>query len=820
MSRVSIFVACLVLGLLAVSGVGQEINLLPNGDFEKDSDGDGVPDGWVGNPHHFSRETLEGVHAYIKAFPSHAELLKGKEIRYSDSHLYIRREADKEWPDSVKEASFYEGFVDPDNLLWASRLGSGPLPQGLELGGVTLVGTLAPRVVSEPIAVKPNTGYRLSYWSRTCGSLSYAFQVLDAEANLSEEYPGSPAGAQMVTSLSLGWAYVPYWTRYEIPFRTGPEQKAIRIRPWLYILDESEYHRIYFDDFRLVEDDSVVMGDISDPVNPEPVWPAEAVERGFAVAPRPTLPQTFDTYQPLPEEIDQPMVVTAAPGQFASGVLFLRALRDLGGPLVVGPKGDGCSHLNGWGFLSWYGDVQLRVCHPLKVDKNGSQWEMRPHYLMPGPLLPEPEKISVTLRGARAVKVEVPKGEGRSVWVTAFVPAGAPPGDYKGEIQVVASGSEGYALPFTIRVRDLDLLEPDVDFGMYRSTYAQAPDHVVVPGAPRAALADNRRHGMTSVDQGGGPVWVYEDADGRTRINWSAFDVVMEQMVSAGFRKSFHYMPDGDALRPDVQLAILERCREKGWPEPIFYVHDEPGAMGRALVDTMEKEFGAARRQGLRTVTSGLDWRTQGEAYDVWILDVSQVGGEDWPEIQARAAELGAELQAYDCSGDLATHPRNVRFYTGLWTWAAGLKGNWIWEYAAGASHAERMIASSSDSEPPEDWAPYGFAFSLPSGWGASTSWEARREGVDDYRYLRTLEIEIERAVKVGKARGSVVVAAQKYLSDLRKRVPLDVFSYSKRPSTSLKQLHELAPEIGVEEYDRIQEDCATHITAIRSILK
>ena len=818
---VALMLVCLLAaGVMPVATAADDTeNLLPNGDFEQDTDGNGVPDGWVGGAHHFSHETWEGLQAFIKNFPSHAEILKSEEIRAFDGRILQRREAGKPWPPTIRDPSYHNNLVNDGGLLWGSRFGSLPVPEALPLGDVTLVGPVVPAVVSEPVSVKPNTGYRLSYWFRTAGSLSYAFQILDAEANMRVEWPKD----QVVTSLSLGWTNVAPWTRYELPFRTGPEQTAIRIRPWLYLLDASRWERIYLDDFRLVEDDSVVVGDISDPVNPPPQWPAEAVKRGFAVVPRPTLPQTFDTYQPLPEEIDQPLVITAAPGQTASGVLYLRALRELGGPLVVGPKRSQFSHVDGWGQLNWWRHVQLRVCHPLQLRKNRCQWEMRPHFLMPGLMQGTRPKVTnpaATLREARVVEVQVPEGEGRSVWLTVFVPQGAPPGDYNGEIQVVAPGSDGYALPFTIRVCDIDLPEPDIDFGMYRTTMVRADRHIVVPGDDQyAGLADNRRHGMTSVDQGGGPVWVYEDADGRTRINWIAFDQGMEQMVRAGFRKRFHYYPNGDAMRPDVQLAILERCREKGWPEPLFYVYDEPGARGRALLDTMEREFGAARRQGLRTVTSGLDWRTQGEAYDVWIMDLSNVGGKDWEAIRAAAAKHGAELQAYDCSGELATHPRNIRFYTGLWTWAAGLKGNWIWEYAQAGAAGVPMIASLSDAEPPSGWASYGFVFSLPSGWGASTSWEARREGVDDYRYLRALEIEIERAENAGGAGDSAVAVARQYLSDLRQRVPLDAFSRTKRRSTALKQFDELAPEIGAEEYDALQSTCSKYVIAIRQAL-
>ena len=804
----------LVTGTLAASA---QVNLLPNGGFEKDTNGDGVPDGWLADPSHFSRETLDQVQTYIADLPSHEELLETDEVRAFDGWPIVRRNEDGNWDgnwDAYMSTPECYRRMSAEYLPENSRFGHLPVPEGLDLGTTTgIVHNLRPheQLISEPIPVKPNTGYRLSYWFKMSGASEEAlFQILGA------------AGDGVISSIGLGWSWVPYWTHYEIPFRTGPDDTAIRLRPWKYYRGYDDTRRAWYDDFRLIEDDSVVAGEIGSPVRPEPAWPKEDVDRGFVVAARPTLPLTYSDYVPSLDETVQPMTITAAPGQFASKVLFIRALRDMGGPLVVGLKGR--PQLNGpQGMYLWAQElVEFRVCHPLKLTRNQQQWEMRPHYLMPGP------RLEMIRPETRTMEVTVPEGEGRSVWVTVAVPNGTPPGDYKSAIHLMPPGkdyvgysdgpgeNDGHAIPFTVRVRDLELLEPDVDFGMYRNTMVRAFTHPSAAGAGTyPALADNRRHGMTSVHTGGGPIWVYEDAGGQTRINWSAFDLGMEQMLSAGFRESFHYMPDGDALRPDVQLAILERCRRKGWPEPIFYVHDEPSAKGRPLVDAMEKQFGAARRRGLRTVTSGLDWRTQGEAYDVWIMDVSSVGGKDWPEIQARAAELDAELQAYDCSGYLNTHPRNIRFYTGLWTWAAGLKGNWIWEYADFQDNP-----SQNDREPPQSMPLYAFVFSLPSGWGASTSWEARREGVDDYRYLHTLESAIAAAAKAGKAAAPAVASARKYLADLKAHVPIAVFGFKVRTSTSLKQFQQLAPDIAPEEYDALQEICASHTIAIRETMR
>ena len=161
-----------VASILVVTVVtAQAQNLLPNGGLEIDADGNGIPDGWLGQPHNFSSETLED--------------------EYSSR---------------------------------SSRFGQLPVPEGLELGTTTcVIHNLQPheQTVSEPIAVKPNTGYRLSYWFRMSGGAEEAmFHILssDAPRNALETL----GDEQIISGKNLGWAYVPSWRRYEIPFRTGP----------------------------------------------------------------------------------------------------------------------------------------------------------------------------------------------------------------------------------------------------------------------------------------------------------------------------------------------------------------------------------------------------------------------------------------------------------------------------------------------------------------------------------------------------------------------------------------------------------------------
>ncbi len=792
---------CPLLVLTFIASLGpiaaQDQNLLPNGGFEIDTDGDGIPDGWVGQPFNFTRETRQEVEEVAARL---SQMRQGNEIKAVNDWVIWTKKPEEDWM-----AKFTNEYM-LQHIWQNSRFGS--VPGEAELGNVTaVISSLRPhaQVASEPIAVKPETGYRLTYWFKMShGSSTVKFDILDAKTD------------EILNCLSLGWSWVTKWTLHELPFRTGPEQDSIKLRLWKYH-SETGKRRLWYDDFRLVEDDSVVAGEIGGRVNPEPRWPAEVVKRGYAVAVRPCLPDTYPNHQPRLAELNRAVHIQIAPGEYGSKVLFVRALRNLGGPLLIGLEGS--PQLKGPhgiflpGRAHWHDGgesfVQFRVCRPQKLTRNSQQYEMRPTFLMPTGDATERQPQG------RFVAVNVAAGGSGTVWLTVHAPSGMPPGEYRGEIQVAAPDEDfvaysdkltdnpGTVLPLIVEVRDLELLEPDVTYGMYRDNRPRPFQFPLTVDYPLDLYIDQRQHGMNSLGVGGGRIFAYEDEHGQQHFDFTQFDSAMERMMRAGFHRNFLFFFEGMLMGsppgPEAALMVLRHCQKKGYPEPLFYVHDEPSFMGRALVEEMERTYGPARRQGLRTVTSGLDWRRQGEAYDVWIL---HVGGQDWQEILDAAQEQGAELWAYDCSGYINNSFENNRFYAGLWTWACGLKGNWIWEY-------QNTAFAPTDGTPPASWDSLGFVFSTPSGPAASLSWEGRREGVTDYRYLYTLEKLLESTESARPT--SRRAAAREFLVNVRGRIPL----HSGRPGTRQKIWHTLAPNIAPEEYDRIREECARHIQAL-----
>ena len=148
--------------LLALAGAtvaaGEEVNLLPNGGFEKDENGVGIADGWVAQPSHFSRQTLDEVQSYIENLPPWEQLLEGKTIPAADGTPIWTRKADDSWPAKMftfgsqywgayerhwrPEVNWYER-VKREAIPRYSRFGELPVPDDLDLGAVTLMLSLA-----------------------------------------------------------------------------------------------------------------------------------------------------------------------------------------------------------------------------------------------------------------------------------------------------------------------------------------------------------------------------------------------------------------------------------------------------------------------------------------------------------------------------------------------------------------------------------------------------------------------------------------------------------------------------------------------------
>ena len=824
----------------------QEVNLLPNGGFEKDADGDGVADGWVAQPFNFSREKREEVQAYIDNLPPYEELLKKEKILAADGTVLYEREPDGSWGAHVlgtdthwrdnernwkPEENWHERMRS--EYLWRnSRFAEPPSPDGLELGDVTLVlSSKRPhkQVVSEPIDVKPDTGYRLSFRVRTSGGTEYWWgpQVLDGACD-ADSVPSSPQPSKhydspnVVNSIPASYWWGSgiagrYWAGMELPFRTGPKCISIVIRLPYNHRDEAqrrkmrnEDYRMWYDDLRLVEDPSVRRAgptEVGYPDRPEPNWPAEVAERGFVVAPRPTLPMTYGSYVPTLEEMSEPIRLSLCAGETDSAVIFVRALGKAvtvrAGPRpLVSEGGHGIANAYGARFIT------LRAAEMANRFLTAKRFVRTPKFLL------------------NSADLEIREGHSGQFWMTVTVPPGTPPGDYVGEVKITRvkppDGQESareLSVPVALTVHRIDLAEADAAFFTWYDTSPvpskskRGPAHAL-PGSDEIYLADQRRHGMNTM-----AVHCYaerKDKDGAFHVTLNELDAMVTNLRRAGLCRAhpflLHTWRDGGiggefcefAGGKNTVMAISRHAKKARWPDLLFGVLDEPSSQERSVrvTEIITNQYAEPRKQGVRTAAAGgypgaftrpLNEKgdTIGDLYDVWIEGHY---GDRWPETHKAAKQKGAELWMYNCWLTGAGYLQE-RFYAGLWTWRTGAKGNGVWSYG--------WYVRINDSGLPE----------------SKIAWEGRLAGVNDYRYLQTLENTIAAGRASGKA-GAALRAANDSLEKLRQLIPYT--TYRQRPGAIPQhQWAELdawnpVPKIRPADYARIRDDCAKHVLAIR----
>ena len=94
--------------------------------------------------------------------------------------------------------------------------------------------------------------------------------------------------------------------------------------------------------------------------------------------------------------------------------------------------------------VTLYREDFLNITRPTHPNTSTGPW--------PDPLIPDRDEIAGEQR--RAFPFGVPPGEARAIWVDVHVPTQAPPGTYRGEVQVTGAGLDG-RVPVTLEVVDV-----------------------------------------------------------------------------------------------------------------------------------------------------------------------------------------------------------------------------------------------------------------------------------------------------------------------------------------------------------------------------
>jgi len=380
---------------------------------------------------------------------------------------------------------------------------------------------------------------------------------------------------------------------------------------------------------------------------------------------------------------------------------------------------------------------------------------------------------------------ELPKGQSVNFWLTFHAPPEVSDGLHTGKIRIKPLGKPLTGLRLAVRVRPFRLQAPRAAFGMYfREDFLpqRFGSWSLKDQDALAIYRDMAEHGQNSVifymagDFAQLPPRNSRMAEKSLLLARDA-GLVHPEIPCLALQHNFLNLTRTQMQAAKTALAWLEtQRREHGWPEIILYGRDEPPYRAPGL----REDYGPLRALPIRLATamSAPAAYAHGDLHDVWIV----LDGHVTSEMQAEAHRLGAQLWTYSYRIlREGFNPLRQRYYAGFYTWTHKLGGNFVWAY----SHVQ-----------------HGHAWWLPGSGEPMpiTGWEARREGIDDYRYLQMLED----CVRASKS-DPLAIEAASWLEALRVQLvrvdPLEV---------------EAGKPLAIEKYDEIRAKAAGYIEKLR----
>lgn len=370
------------------------------------------------------------------------------------------------------------------------------------------------------------------------------------------------------------------------------------------------------------------------------------------------------------------------------------------------------------------------------------------------------------VKGRYMVKgaVDTPAGVTRAFWLTVKVPVDAEPGVYKGKANIMAGGLRIEA-PVSFEVLPFDWAE----FSPLHTYWMWDYNGYLENTQLEKRLENLRDHGMNCFDSGIPATWKIEG--GEMKIDFSTADRVAPLLKKYGFKKwMFDNMIYGQIakasgtriwseehkkLYKSMLLQFKAKAEKDNWPELIWTV-DEPreseddGSRGiRTYADMMEY----AKLLAEIGVHSNISWANQAHSGADYtdVVPFAYYNTTHAPVVSCEKIIIAANakkkpLLLYNCGQN--------RYAFGVLVKQKNALGNSQFWYCA---------------------AKYGIPTMTMATWSCAVydnnndpvdtyDWDQIREGVDDYKYIWTLEQALEKCADKGSPEAA---AAQQALEGI-----------------------------------------------------
>jgi hypothetical protein len=374
----------------------------------------------------------------------------------------------------------------------------------------------------------------------------------------------------------------------------------------------------------------------------------------------------------------------------------------------------------------------------------------------------------------RRPTLDLVPGAARRIYFDVAVPADAVPGEYTGKVNITTADGKVSAVPLVLEVLPVRLEAPPVYF------------------------AGSWHHPLLK-DYG-----------------FNTFPTSFEEAEKRGYRG---YLGSAVTAAPKNRREQIEAGLQGKAPRGFFgsYVNGQP--LGKPLVDSLLQEL-----PGIDLLSATvplfahkLDWTHE------W----SQLGPRavGTPQVLSDARQAGKPFWFID--GLRHSKEQAARFTFGVWLWRLGASGR----FTTLAAHLQYGGGTARSTYPFE---PYftlldvttcnvdrAIQESLVEGeTNPCRDLVLLRAGIDDYRWLHTLGVWIDRA-EARMPGGTALIAARKFREQLAAEVSLDLAQYYDGRAGAYGENWQPVPDNPwtTEKFDRLRQDTAQHIVALKKAL-
>ena len=344
--------------------------------------------------------------------------------------------------------------------------------------------------------------------------------------------------------------------------------------------------------------------------------------------------------------------------------------------------------------------------------------------------------------------VTVPGKTLKQFWLTLRIPDDAAGGVYTGIVQLSASGIKTVEVPIQVTVHEFELAHPKMVYSIYYP-------------------------GKLNAEPNQGTIAAHYKSEEQMRVE-------LADMMAHGVQ----YPNLWQAYSKELVPRVLKLRQEAGMPNDMLFINTPPGAPAsaagtvngwRELTEVFGYDdiylYGLDEAHGTQLRIQKPSWenvqKAGGKMYaSAWKEDPFEVMGSRldvlvWsggcqPEKAKQWHSVGSKIFSYSNPQVGVEEPLLYRYNYGLALWKADYDGSMTFAYQYAYGH----IWNDFDSEKFRD---HVFAYPTVNGVVGTLQWEGFREGVDDVRYITTLEQAIEEA-----AESEAALEARRWLEGLK----------------------------------------------------